>query len=209
MRCAVLRQTSAAARSKGTVQLLGGRVCARSAPLCALQRPGPAAHVMRPVVAFRHSIVLSARSALQGLVEPFVKFTLAPVTILQVASWGPSRPAQRRRCAAAAACCRPCPMTQRIVCLWLLKQPAAVCRRLLAKLGPLPCPRPCPCRPPHLQLIAGLAVGGLYGTSAYLINNGRPDTGFALGFASSMLLVGGQAARPSGFGRACAHRPAA
>ena len=39
------------------------------------------------------------------------------------------------------------------------------------------------------QLIAGLAFGGLYGGSVYLINNGKADSGFMLGFASSMMLV--------------------
>lgn len=42
---------------------------------------------------------------------------------------------------------------------------------------------------PNNQLIAGLAFGGLYGGSVYLINNGKADSGFALGFASSMMLV--------------------
>ncbi|GBF89178.1 hypothetical protein Rsub_01895 [Raphidocelis subcapitata] len=40
------------------------------------------------------------------------------------------------------------------------------------------------------SLVAGLAFGGLYGASAYLINSGKADSGFALGFTTSMVLTG-------------------
>jgi uncharacterized membrane protein (UPF0136 family) len=53
------------------------------------------------------------------------------------------------------------------------------------------------------SLIAGLAFGGLYGASAYLINNGKPDTGFALGFATSMVLVRARRATVAGSSAAC------